>query len=290
MELLFFFFVVYIHLFKNANESESGPLLWYSGVVIFLLLMATAFFGYILPWGQMSFWGATVITNLFTTIPYVGVNFAQWLWGGFSVDNPTLNRFFSFHYCLPFVMLGAVFLHLTLLHYSSSTDEENCEEDNITFYPYYFYKDVFACFFLLLVFCILVFFYPNVFSHPDNYIYANITVTPSHLVPEWYFLPFYSILRSTPDKLGGLLIMLFSIFVFFSYEFSSSQFDIKLFFIPETSVFSSNGFWVYEDLLVWIFIGWLGAQDLEEPYPDVGAFINGILLLEFIPVNFFKHS
>ena len=152
-----------------------------SGIALYLAIMATAFMGYILPWGQMSFWGATVITNLFAAIPIVGQDIAQWLWGGFSVDNPTLNRFFSFHYMLPFIIAALVILHLSLLHLDESTNED---EEYVEFYYYYFIKDLFAFFLLMVVFAFLVFFNPNYLSHPDNYIMASISVTPAHLVPE----------------------------------------------------------------------------------------------------------
>ncbi len=207
-----FFIVIYTHigrgLYYGSFQYPRG-FLWVSGVIIFILLMATAFMGYVLPWGQMSFWGATVITNLFSAIPYVGEHIAYFLWGGFSVDNPTLNRFFSLHYLLPFLTAGVIGLHLILLHNhgSSSLIIATKSSDKIPFYPYLYLKDVFGFLCFLTFFSFFIFFIPNALGHPDNYIPANPMVTPTHIVPEWYFLPFYAILRSIPDKLGGVACM-----------------------------------------------------------------------------------
>ena len=189
----FFFIVTYIHIFRGLYYGSymfPRGFLWCSGVIIFLLMMATAFMGYVLPWGQMSFWGATVITNLFSAIPFVGGSIVEWLWGGFSVDNATLNRFFSLHYLMPFLIAGMALVHLSLLHTSGSNNPLgiNVNVDSITFYPYFYSKDVFA--FLVYVFflCFFVFYFPNALGHSDNYIPANPLVTPPHIVPEWYFL------------------------------------------------------------------------------------------------------
>jgi ubiquinol-cytochrome c reductase cytochrome b subunit len=217
-----FFIVVYIHLFRGlyyGSYKAPRELLWMIGVVILLLMMATAFMGYVLPWGQMSFWGATVITNLFSAIPLVGEPVVQWLWGGFAVGNPTLNRFFSLHYLLPFVLVGVIFLHIAALHITGSNNplgiDVKSDADTLPFHPYYTSKDsVGVCVFLLL-FAILVFFEPTFFMAPDNWIPANPLMTPPDIVPEWYFLPFYAILRSVPNKLGGVLMMFGSIFVLF---------------------------------------------------------------------------
>ncbi|EDP62928.1 Cytochrome b/b6-like protein [alpha proteobacterium BAL199] len=218
----FFFIVVYIHIFRGlyfGSYKAPRELLWMLGVVIMLLMMATAFMGYVLPWGQMSFWGATVITNLFSAIPVVGESIVTWLWGGFAVDNPTLNRFFSLHYLLPFVIIGVVVLHLVALHRFGSNNPLGVDiksaKDQIPFHPYYTVKDAFGLGVFLIVFSAVVFFAPNFFGEPDNYIPANPLVTPAHIVPEWYFLPFYAILRSIPDKLGGVLFMFGSIAVLF---------------------------------------------------------------------------
>ncbi|GAB4575759.1 MAG: cytochrome b/b6 [Rhodothalassiaceae bacterium] len=209
-----FFIVVYIHIFRGlyyGSYKAPREVLWMLGVVILLLMMATAFMGYVLPWGQMSFWGATVITNLFSAIPVVGDAIVSFLWGGFSVDEPTLRRFFSLHYLLPFVIVGVVILHIWALHLPGSNNplgiDVKSPQDQVPFHPYYTAKDAFGVGVFLIVFSLLIFYAPNMLGHPDNYIPANPMVTPPHIVPEWYFLPFYAILRAVPDKLGGVLLM-----------------------------------------------------------------------------------
>jgi ubiquinol-cytochrome c reductase cytochrome b/c1 subunit len=217
-----FFIAVYIHIFRGlyyGSYKKPRELLWIIGVVLLLLMMATAFLGYTLPWGQMSYWAATVITNLFSAIPLVGKPIVMWLWGGFSVDNPTLNRFYSLHYLLPFVILGVVVLHVAALHVTGSNNplgiEVKSPQDTIPFHPYYTIKDSVGLCVFLTVFAILVFFAPNYLGHPDNYIPANPLATPAEIVPEWYFLPFYAILRSVPDKLGGVILLFGAIVVLF---------------------------------------------------------------------------
>ena len=232
----FFFIAAYIHIFRGlyyGSYKNPRELLWILGVIIFLLMMATAFMGYVLPWGQMSFWGATVITNLFSAIPVVGDSIVTLLWGGFSVDNPTLNRFFALHFLLPFVIFAVVFIHVWALHVTGSNNptgvEVKSKDDTVTFHPYYTTKDLFGLTVFLIVFFAFVFFMPNALGHPDNYTPANPMVTPPHIVPEWYFLPFYAILRSItwdvvmpftgmiliPAKLGGVLAMFGSIGLLF---------------------------------------------------------------------------
>jgi ubiquinol-cytochrome c reductase cytochrome b subunit len=202
-----------------GSYKAPRELLWMTGVALFLLLMATAFMGYVLPWGQMSYWGATVITNLFSAIPGVGNWIVTLLWGGFSVDNPTLNRFFSLHYLLPFVITGVVFLHVVALHITGSNNplgiDVKSSADTLPFHPYYTAKDSVGMCVYLLVFALIVFFMPDIFGEPDNFIPANPLQTPNAIVPEWYFLPFYAILRSVPDKLLGVLCMFGSILVWF---------------------------------------------------------------------------
>ena len=230
-----FFVVVYIHMFRGlyyGSYKSPRELLWMIGVVILLCMMATAFMGYVLPWGQMSFWGATVITNLFSAIPLVGDSIVTWLWGGFSVDNPTLNRFFSLHYLLPFVLVGIVILHLVALHTHGSNNplgiDVKTKKDTIPFHPYYTIKDYLGISVFFMIFAWFIFFQPNALGHPDNYTPANPLVTPPHIVPEWYFLPFYAILRATPDigipftsivfipsKLAGVIAMFGSIAILF---------------------------------------------------------------------------
>ena len=217
-----FFIIIYIHIFRGmyyGSYKAPRELLWMTGVTLFLLLMATAFMGYVLPWGQMSYWGATVITNLFSAIPAVGNWIVTLLWGGFSVDNPTLNRFFSLHYLLPFVITGVVFLHIVALHITGSNNplgiDPKSEQDTLPFHPYYTAKDSVGLAVYFLVFATIVFFIPNLFGEADNYIPANPLQTPNAIVPEWYFLPFYAILRSVPDKLFGVVCMFGSILVWF---------------------------------------------------------------------------
>ena len=224
-----FFVVVYIHMFRGlyyGSYKNPREVLWGLGVLLLLLMILTAFTGYVLPWGQMSFWAATVITNLASAIPLVGESAVQWLWGGFSVDNPTLQRFFSLHYLLPFVILGLVVLHIWALHRFGSNNplgiDAKSDKDTLPFHPYYTVKDLFGLGVFLLVFFAFVFFAPNELGHPDNYVEADPLVTPPHIVPEWYFLPFYAILRSATfdlwfvsAKLLGVLLMLASVLILF---------------------------------------------------------------------------
>jgi ubiquinol-cytochrome c reductase cytochrome b/c1 subunit len=218
----FFFIAVYIHIFRGmyyGSYKAPRELLWILGVIIFLLMMATAFMGYVLPWGQMSFWGATVITNLFSAIPVVGESITTWLWGGFAIDNPTLNRFYALHYLLPFIIVAVVALHVIALPVHGSNNPLGIDprgpQDTVPFHPYYTMKDGFGVVVFLIIYAGVTFFAPDYMGHPDNYIPANPLVTPEHIVPEWYFLPFYAILRAIPDKLGGVLAMFGAIGVLF---------------------------------------------------------------------------
>ncbi|MBW8728270.1 MAG: cytochrome b N-terminal domain-containing protein [Inquilinus limosus] len=224
-----FFIAVYIHIFRGlyyGSYKSPRELVWIFGVLIFLLMMATAFMGYVLPWGQMSFWGATVITNLFSAIPLVGENIVTWLWGGFAVDNPTLNRFYSLHFLLPFVILGVVVIHVGAFHVTGSNNPSGIDpkgpQDTLPFHPYYTAKDSFGIAVFLIFYAFIVFFAPNLMGHADNYIQANPLQTPAHIVPEWYFLPFYAILRSItfslfgiPAKLLGVIAMFGAIAILF---------------------------------------------------------------------------
>ena len=217
-----FFITIYVHMFKNlyyGSYAHPRAALWCSGVIIFLITVLTAFLGYVLPWGQMSFWGATVITNLFSAIPLVGESITMWLWGGYAVDNPTLTRFFSLHYLFPFLILGLVILHIWALHVPGNNNPVGLsvqgKQDTVAFHPYYTVKDFFAYTVFLLLFCYFIFYNPNALGHADNYIEADAMVTPAHIVPEWYLLPFYAILRAVPDKLAGVLLMFGAIAVLF---------------------------------------------------------------------------
>jgi len=209
-----FFVAVYIHMFRGlyyGSYKSPRELIWILGVLIYLLMMATAFFGYVLPWGQMSFWGATVITNLFTAIPVIGKGIAVWLWGDFAVGDATLNRFFSLHYLLPFIIAGVVVLHIWALHVPGNNNplgiDVKSPQDTVPFHPYYTAKDAFYLCLFVLFFAVFVFYAPNFFGNPDNYIKANPLVTPTDIVPEWYLLPFYAMLRSIPNKLLGVIVM-----------------------------------------------------------------------------------
>ena len=262
-----FFVVTYIHIARGLYfKSYRKTVLWSSGIAIFLSMMATAFMGYVLPWGQMSFWGATVITNLFSAIPIIGESIAKWLWGGYAIDNATLNRFFSLHYLLPFIIAGLVLTHLSILHIIGSTNPLGiCSKiDRISFYPYFYVKDLFGFLILILFLSCLVFFNPNLLNHTDNYIKADAIVTPTHIVPEWYFLPFYAILRSIPDKFGGVVCMFASILILFilpifpGFIIKSSKFDVM----------SQFFFWLF--IFDVILLGWLGSQVVEYPYVIIG--------------------
>jgi ubiquinol-cytochrome c reductase cytochrome b subunit len=266
----FFFIVVYVHIFRGlyyGSYITPREYLWCSGVVIFILMMATAFMGYVLPWGQMSFWGATVITNLFSAIPVIGKDIVDWLWGGFAVDNPTLNRFFSLHFTMPFVIVGAVLIHLILLHEVGSTNPLGItlKTENVPFYPYFYTKDLFGLMVLLFVFFIFVFYYPNTLGHPDNYIEANPMKTPLHIVPEWYFLPFYAILRSIPNKIGGVIGMFGSLIVMLTIPFTNSSEIRSTAFRPIFKVC----YWLL--VVAFFLLGWVGQMPVEYPYTEIGV-------------------
>jgi len=263
-----FFIAVYVHIFRGlyyGSYKAPREVLWILGVVIFLLMMATAFMGYVLPWGQMSFWGATVITNLFSALPVIGETIVTFLWGGYSVDNPTLNRFFSLHYLLPFMIFGVVVLHIWALHVvgqnnPTGVEVKNVAKDTVPFTPYATVKDIFGMVVFMILFAWFVFYQPNFMGHADNYIPANPASTPAHIVPEWYFLPFYAILRAIPDKLGGVLAMGAAIVV--------------LAFLPwiDTSKVKSMSYRPIGRQLFWAFVvvciglGYLGAMPAEGGY------------------------
>ena len=280
-----FFIVVYIHIFRAlyyGSYKAPREILFMLGVVIFLLMMATAFMGYVLPWGQMSYWGATVITNLFSAIPFVGDSIVTLLWGGFSVDNPTLNRFFALHYLLPFMIFGVVFLHVVALHITGSNNplgiDVKTPQDTIPFHPYYTTKDSVGLCVFLLVFAILVFFLPNLLGDPDNYIMANPLVTPAHIAPEWYFRPYYAMLRAVEWKLGGVIVMFTSILV--------------LFFIPwlDTSPVRSTRFRpMYKPFMALLVISffvllYVGGKPPEGIYVVLGRVATAYWFLHFLVV------
>jgi len=247
-------------------------------------MILTAFLGYVLPWGQMSFWAATVITNLASAVPFVGNKIVFWLWGGFAVDNATLNRFFSLHYLLPFVIAGLAILHIIFLHEHGSSSPTGLypKNDNVSFNPYFIIKDLFGFWVFFGIFFIFVFFYPNVLGHTDNYIPANPLVTPTHIVPEWYFLPFYAILRSIPDKLMGVLSLLNSILILLIIPFVFQTDKLNKGFIHSD----------YHKYLFWFFffnclvLGWIGGKSIETPYYEIGQ-IATILYFTYFFLLFF---
>jgi len=264
-----FFIVVYLHMFRGlyyGSYASPRELVWIVGVVIFLLMILTAFIGYVLPWGQMSFWGATVITSLASAIPIVGDEITHWLWGGFSVDNATLNRFFSLHYLLPFVIAGASLVHILALHQYGSNNPLGSfgTVDKVPFYPYFYVKDLVGWIGFALFFSFFIYFSPNLLGHPDNYIPANPMSTPAHIVPEWYFLPVYAILRSIPNKLGGVAAIGLVFVALLALPFLN------------TSAIRSSSFRPIHKKFFWLLVadcvllGWIGQQPVEAPYVTIG--------------------
>ena len=260
----FFFAAVYIHIFRGmyyGSYKAPRELLWILGVIILLLMMATAFMGYVLPWGQMSFWGATVITNLFSAIPVVGESVVTWLWGGFAVDNPTLNRFYALHYLLPFIIVAVVALHVVALHVHGSNNPLGIDpkgpQDTVPFHPYYTIKDGFGTLCFLIVYAGFTFFAPNSLGEAVNYVPANPLVTPNEIVPEWYLLPFYAILRAIPDKLGGVLCMFASIGLLFLLPWLDTSRVRSCRFRP---IYKWFMFVLVIDVIV---LGWCGANPPE---------------------------
>ncbi|NRG17624.1 cytochrome b/b6 [Rhizobiales bacterium] len=276
-----FFIAVYIHMFRGmyyGSYKAPREISWILGVIIFLIMMATAFMGYVLPWGQMSFWGATVITNLFSAIPLVGEEIRTFLWGGFSVDNPTLKRFFSLHYLLPFMIFGVALLHVWAFHTTGNNNptgvQPKSKQDTVPFHPYYTVKDLFAIIVFMILFAWFAFYVPNYMGHPDNYIEANPLVTPAHIVPEWYFLPFYAILRAIPDKLGGVVAMFGSIAVLFVLPWLDTSKVRSGTFRPLFKQF----FWIFG--AVCVGLGYLGAQPAEGIY---------VILARILTAYYFAH-
>lgn len=275
-----FFIVVYLHIFRGlyyGSYSSPREFVWCLGVVIFLLMIVTAFIGYVLPWGQMSFWGATVITSLASAIPVVGDTIVTWLWGGFSVDNATLNRFFSLHYLLPFILVGASLLHLAALHQYGSNNPlgVHSEMDKIAFYPYFYVKDLVGWVAFAIFFSIWIFYAPNVLGHPDNYIPANPMSTPPHIVPEWYFLPIYAILRSIPDKSGGVAAIALVFICLLALPFFKSMYVRSSSFRP----IYQGIFWLL--LADCLLLGWIGCQPVEAPFVTIGQISSFLFFLFF---------
>ena len=292
----FFFIAVYIHILRGLYYGSyvyPTHRVWYVGVTIFIIMMATAFLGYVLPWGQMSLWAATVITNFFTTIPFLGKEIVLWIWGGFSVNNATLNRFFSLHYLLPFIIIALAIIHLAALHEHGSKNPLGLKTisdgiDKIPFHPYFWVKDIFGIFLVISFFSFLVFFNPNLLGHHDNYILANPMVTPTHIVPEWYLLPFYAILRSIPSKVGGILAMALAIVSLYLLPLLAPLKSSSSLFRPLYRII----FWFF--LSNFLILGWIGSQPVEPPFYRIGqisTFFHFFLLFLGIPfINFLEET
>ena len=290
-----FFLAVYIHIFRSlfyGSYKSPREIIWIIGIIIYLLMMAAAFMGYVLPWGQMSFWGATVITNLFSAIPLVGEGIVTWLWGGYSVDNPTLTRFFTLHYLIPFLILGLVVLHIWALHVPGNNnpvgiDIKKPSKDTVPFHPYIVIKDGFALLMFMIVFAFFVFYSPNILGHADNYIEANPMVTPAHIVPEWYLLPFYAILRSVPDKLMGVIAMLSAILILAALPWLDTSKIRSAVFRPLYKQF----YWILViDVLV---LGYVGAMPAEGLYLLIARVATAYYFAHFLlilPILGFKEK
>jgi quinol-cytochrome oxidoreductase complex cytochrome b subunit len=286
-----FFLAVYLHIFRGlyyGSYKAPREVLWILGVVIYLLMMAAAFLGYVLPWGQMSFWGATVITELFGAIPLVGGPITEWLWGGFAVGNQTLNRFFSLHYLIPFLIAAVVGLHIWALHVPGNNNPTGISvkssNDTLPFHPYYTVKDGFAIAVFLVIFAGFVFYAPDVLGHADNYIEADPLVTPALIVPEWYLLPFYAILRAVPDKLGGVILMFGAIAVLFVLPWLDTSKVRSMRYRP-------MGRWFFLGFVIaCLGLGWAGAELPDNPVPILGAVgIDFLFLGRVLTIYYFAY-
>ena len=280
-----FFLAVYVNIFRGlyyGSYKAPREVLWILGVVIYLLMVITAFMGYVLPWGQMSFWGATVITNLFSVIPVVGTTITEWLWGGFAVDNATLKRFFSLHYLMPFMIFGVVILHIWSLHVTGNNNPVGVsvkeKQDTVPFAPYYTVKDAFSLVCFLILFAWFIFFNPNILGHSDNYIMADPLVTPAHIVPEWYLLPFYAILRAIPSKLGGVLVMGGAIAILFVIPWLDTSKVRSATFRPLYKQF----YWIF--LVNCIALGYLGSQNPEGLFLVASRICTAYYFIHFLMV------
>nr|YP_010349796.1 cytochrome b [Cassianeura bimaculata]UOH96538.1 cytochrome b [Cassianeura bimaculata] len=274
-----FFICIYIHTGRGIYYgSYKFTKTWTLGVMIMLATMATAFLGYVLPWGQMSFWGATVITNLLSAFPYIGTMLVNWIWGGFAVDNATLSRFFSLHFMLPFIIIMMVIIHIFFLHMTGSNNPIglNSNNDKIPFHPYFSIKDLLGVIMIFMMLLILNLTEPFMLSDPDNFINANPMVTPVHIQPEWYFLFAYAILRSIPNKLGGVLALFFSILILIILPFSMKMKFKGIEFYPMAQL----NFWMFFSIV--ILLTWVGARPVELPYTEIGMMLTFLYFLYFI--------
>nr|ASM82746.1 cytochrome b [Hapalopeza occipitalis] len=273
-----FFICIYLHIGRGMYYgSYKFYYTWMVGVLILFLVMGTAFMGYVLPWGQMSFWGATVITNLLSAIPYLGIDLVQWVWGGFAVDNATLNRFFTFHFLLPFIVTAAVMIHLLFLHQTGSSNPLglNSNLDKIPFHPYFTFKDITGFILLISFLCILSLIEPYILGDPDNFTPANPLVTPVHIQPEWYFLFAYAILRSIPNKLGGVIALVMSIAILFLLPLMNSNFRGLQYYPMNQMLFWSM-------VVMVILLTWIGARPVEDPYILTGQILTITYFMYFI--------
>nr|AIQ80185.1 cytochrome b [Dendrolimus punctatus wenshanensis] len=275
----FFFICIYLHIGRGIYyESFNLKYTWMVGVIILFLLMGTAFMGYVLPWGQMSFWGATVITNLLSAIPYLGTMLVNWIWGGFAVDNATLTRFYTFHFLLPFILLMMTMIHLLFLHQTGSNNPlgVNSNLDKIPFHPFFTYKDILGFIILLFLLVMLTLINPYLLGDPDNFIPANPLVTPVHIQPEWYFLFAYAILRSIPNKLGGVIALVMSILILIilPLTFNKKMQGIQFYPINQTM------FWLM--IMIIILLTWIGARPVEAPYIITGQMLTIFYFSYFI--------
>nr|AGY95380.1 cytochrome b [Osteoglossum ferreirai]BAB19299.1 cytochrome b [Osteoglossum ferreirai] len=275
----FFFICIYLHVARGLYYGSYLYMeTWNIGVVLLLLVMMTAFVGYVLPWGQMSFWGATVITNLLSAVPYLGDSLVQWIWGGFSVDNATLTRFFAFHFLLPFMIAGATIIHLLFLHETGSNNPTglNSNADKVPFHPYFSFKDILGFIIMLLMLASLALFLPNLLGDPENFTPANPLVTPPHIKPEWYFLFAYAILRSIPNKLGGVLALLFSILILMTVPFLHTSKMKGITFRPVSQFL----FWMLvADMII---LTWIGGMPVEPPFILIGQIASILYFMLFL--------
>nr|QNG56221.1 cytochrome b [Pediacus sp. MJ-2020] len=275
----FFFICIYIHIGRGMYYSSYKLMMtWLIGVTIFFITMATAFLGYVLPWGQMSFWGATVITNLLSAIPYLGMTIVQWIWGGFAIDNATLNRFFTFHFLLPFIIMAMTMIHLLFLHQTGSNNPlgSNSNIDKLPFHPYFSFKDIMGFLIMTMMLTMLTLINPYMLSDPDNFIPANPLVTPIHIQPEWYFLFAYAILRSIPNKLGGVIALIMSIAILYSLPFSNKKKFLSTQFYP------LNKFLFWTLLSITLLLTWIGARPVEVPYIMIGQILTIMYFMYYI--------
>nr|QIE12520.1 cytochrome b [Lemnia saucia] len=275
----FFFICIYIHIGRGMYYSSYNLMnTWITGTTILLLTMATAFLGYVLPWGQMSFWGATVITNLLSAIPYLGNSIVIWLWGGFAVDNATLTRFYSFHFLLPFIIAAMIMIHLLFLHNTGSNNPlgTNSNLDKIPFHPYFTFKDILGFLMMIFIMMNIIILNPYMLSDPDNFIPANPLSTPAHIQPEWYFLFAYAILRSIPNKLGGVIALVMSISILYFLPFINKK------------LMKNNSFYILNKIMFWLFfmmmiiLTWIGAKPVEDPFIYTGQIFTFLYFLYFI--------